>query len=106
MFVLNSVVTVVVLMFVSAATKGYVLSTMWGWFIIPAFKGAPGLGLVPAIGIALVVSCLTLHVPDDMKSMKSWNGKEIMEKAWSVFTLANTTVLFLFAIGYVVHLFM
>ncbi len=38
--------------------NGYVLSVLWGWFIVPAFN-APPLGLVSAIGIVLVVSFMT-----------------------------------------------
>jgi len=47
------------------AWKGYVLSTVWGWFIASQF-GAPTLTIAQAIGIALFVGLLTYqHRPAD-----------------------------------------
>ena len=102
MVALNSIVTLVVLMSVSTVVKGYILSTLWGWFIIPTFTGAPGLGIVPAMGIGLVVSCLTFNVSDK----KFLTGKKLMAEAWHIFVFSNTMVLLLLAMGYIVRLFM
>jgi hypothetical protein len=38
--------------------NGFTLSVLWGWFIVPVFE-LPVLGIVPAIGLALVVGFLT-----------------------------------------------
>lgn len=48
----------------AAATvlKGYVLATLWGWFVIPAF-GVPPIPVAIACGLALVVSLFTSSVP-------------------------------------------
>lgn len=43
---------------VLAIWRGIVLSTIWGWFMVPVF-GLPALTITPAIGVALVVSFLT-----------------------------------------------
>ncbi len=43
------------LMPASLMWSGYVLSCLWGWFIVPTF-GLPPLAVAPAIGVALVVS--------------------------------------------------
>lgn len=42
----------------SVVLNGYVLSVLWGWFIVPVF-GLPALTIPVAIGIALVISFLT-----------------------------------------------
>ena len=42
----------------SALWSGYVLSVLWGWFIVPTFEARP-LAVLPAIGLALVVGYLT-----------------------------------------------
>ena len=42
----------------SAMWRGYVLSVLWAWFIVPTF-GAPELSIPFAIGLALVVGFLT-----------------------------------------------
>lgn len=44
--------------FVSFAWSGYVLSVLWGWFIVPAF-GVPAIRVPVAIGIALLMGMLT-----------------------------------------------
>lgn len=44
----------------SAVWRGYVLSILWGWFMVPAF-GLPALTVPLAIGLSLVVGFLTAH---------------------------------------------
>ena len=46
---------------ISAILNGWVLSILWGWFIVPHF-GLPALSIPVAIGIALVVSMLAPYV--------------------------------------------
>lgn len=52
--------------------SGFVLTKLWLWFIVPVFALAP-LAIVPAIGLAIVVSYLTLHVPYQ-KEQPSYGG--------------------------------
>jgi len=40
--------------------NGYVLSTLWFWFIVPTF-GLPALSIPAAIGICMIVAYLTNH---------------------------------------------
>lgn len=42
----------------SSIWRGYVLSILWGWFIVRAF-GAPPLNIPLAIGLSLIVGFLT-----------------------------------------------
>lgn len=43
---------------VSALINGFVLSILWGWFIVPTL-GLPPLSLIEALWVGLVVSMLT-----------------------------------------------
>ena len=52
---------------VSSLLNGFVLSILWGWFIVPLF-GLPQLSLPYAIGIGMVVSFLTYQHVDSGKS--------------------------------------
>lgn len=44
-----------------AVLNGFVLSKLWGWFVVTQFD-LPSLGVVPAIGVGLAVSFLTHQV--------------------------------------------
>jgi hypothetical protein len=51
----------------SAAVNGYVLSSLWGWFIVPVFAVEP-ITIVQAVGLSIVVSFVTFHgTPKDYK---------------------------------------
>ena len=43
---------------IGAVWRGYVLTILWGWFVVPTFGMSP-LALVPAIGLSVVVGYLT-----------------------------------------------
>jgi len=48
--------------------RGWVLSILWGWFIVPIFK-APPIGVAQAIAIAITVSLLAhQYVPSKEKN--------------------------------------
>lgn len=51
-----------VLLALSAMWKGYVISVLWGWFVVPAF-GLPPLSVPLAIGVALIVTLMTHQNP-------------------------------------------
>lgn len=57
---------VIVAYFVFAG--GYVLSILWGWFIIPVFTTAPALTWQQAAGIILVASFFKYKPKDSEKS--------------------------------------
>lgn len=52
------VATYIVVLIVSAVWGGYVLTVLWGWFIVPVFE-LPALTIPHAIGLAMVVTYLT-----------------------------------------------
>lgn len=57
------------LLFVSAILRGYVLSTLWGWFIVPAF-GAPDISIPVACGISLIAAMLAMQTNGDKDKSK------------------------------------
>lgn len=104
---------------VGALIDGWVLSILWGWFMVPVFH-LPSLAIAPAIGIALMIGLLTREVPRPFIEEKtpqpviektSRTNIEQMERGfWEKLAtnvvmpwLAPFITLFL---GWVVHLFM
>jgi hypothetical protein len=55
--------------------SGYVLSILWGWFVLPIFTGAPSLSVAPAIGLTIVVGCLT-HLTHQRRDKENPNFKD------------------------------
>lgn len=49
--------------------KGWALSTLWGWFIVPVFQ-APALSIPAAIGANLIAAFLTKQVMPEDQSKK------------------------------------
>jgi len=82
---------------VSAVLNGFVLTKLWGWFIVPVFK-APELSLVPAIGLGIIVSFFTTSYKENSKPLE-----EILLTATLVAIFKPALFLLL---GWVVHLFM
>jgi hypothetical protein len=89
------VAMVVVMVGGLAIWRGFVLTQLWTWFIVPTFN-APRLSIAVAIGICLVVG---------MFSHKQYNEDE---KEDTTKTLVNAFLspLITLLIGYIVTLFM
>ena len=98
--VLGGIVGAGFLMVFSSIFTGYTLSVLWGWFVVPTF-GAPALHIVPAIGVAIVVSYLTYQTHNCQKEKKSFGETIVEETVMAV--LRPSYVLFF---GWIVHLFM
>lgn len=100
MVALGSVVGILALLVLSSMWKGYVLTVLWAWFVVPTF-GLPTLALAPAIGLAMVVSFLT-HQSDASKAPEG-DFSDHMAKAVAHALLLPAMVL---GIGWVVKQFM
>lgn len=74
--------------------RGFALSYLWGWFIVPF--GLPEIGVAWAIGISMIVAYLTYENPYQGTSEEVW-GKLI----GSIFS-----PFFVLLIGAIVHSFM
>ena len=77
--------------------RGYVLSVLWGWFVIPVFE-APRLTTVGAIGLSLIASFLTYQ----SNAAKKRDDDALIE-ALAVAAVVPAMAL---TMGWVVHLFM
>lgn len=52
---ISTISIVVVGLIIATAMRGWALSLLWGWFIVPLFD-APQLTIVQAIGLSMVIS--------------------------------------------------
>lgn len=88
-----------IVMTLGAIWKGYVLTIVWSWFVVPTL-GLPALTLVPAIGLALVASFMTYHYvyAKDTRS----HGEQVGTAA----TLAFAYPLLVLGMGWVINQFM
>lgn len=84
------------LLLITSIFKGWALSIMWGWFMVPTLD-LPSISIVQAIGIALVIGYLTREISADNDDDYSLVGKIIFEIFKGGFILAT---------GWIVHLFM
>lgn len=74
--------------------RGYVLSILWGWIIVPIF-GLPAIGVAQAIGISIVVGLMThQYVPS--------KDKEV----WMPIITSILTLVFALIMGSVVRLWL
>jgi hypothetical protein len=85
---------------IASILNGWALSVLWGWFFVPTL-GLPELGIVQAIGIAMVVGYLTYqHIDTQPKD------GEAMGKIVSAVIQSVARPVFAVTFGWVVHSFM
>ena len=82
----------------TALLNGYALSMLWQWFVVSTFEARP-IGILPAIGIAMVAGFLTKQYnssdPDPSKSHSTRMAELI------AYTVLNP--LFALVFGWIVH---
>ena len=86
------------LLFFSAVWSGYVLTILWGWFIVPAFK-LPVLSIPVAIGMTLMIRYLT-------RGGGSHTKKEENEEWYMTFFMAFAKPLVVLFFGWIVVQFL
>lgn len=55
-------------MIVGIVLRGWVLSTLWGWFLVPL--GAVEIGIAAALGISIIIGMFTTHLTHDTVKVK------------------------------------
>ena len=85
-----------------AIMKGWVLSILWDWFVVSTFDSVPPIGVVPAIGLALVVNYLVPTSSSDCE----YKNKGTLEVAIKLFVMTILMPLFTLFVAYIVHCFM
>lgn len=78
---------------------GYVLSVLWGWFLVPLHL--PAVTVAEAIGISLTIGMLTSKIPEPQQEEEDNREKTIRVLSYAV--LYPSLVLFC---GSIVHAFM
>jgi len=80
-----------------AILQGWVLTVLWGWFIVPTFR-APELSIAVAIGLTLIVG---MFKDINIKNSEKSSEDRLVEAIATVLT----PFVFLF-LGWIVQLFM
>ena len=93
-----AIIGALVLIPVTSILNGWVLTKLWGWFVVPVF-GLPALSIAPAIGLSIIVGYLTIHAN---KSNDSSSNDGV---GLALFKAISTPLLYLF-FGWIVSLFM
>lgn len=96
--VVGIIIAFFALAFVSACWSGYVLSILWGWFMVPVFH-LPVLSIPTAIGIALVIGYLTKQSTSDLEKKED-------HKWYSAFVEAFTKPAVSLLVGWIVKQFL
>jgi len=110
-FVVMYGVMTVALMAGGAILDGWVLSILWGWFMVPVFH-LPPLAIAPATGIALMIGLLTREAPrPGIEEKTPRPAFEKMDRGLWEKLARNGVVPWLFPLftlflGWIVHLFM
>ena len=99
--ILLAFVGIIVLGVVGSVFNGYVLSILWGWFMVPTFH-LPTLSVAPAIGIAMVIGYLTKQESPDVEEKERSTGMKVARFVAQIIMKPLVALAF----GWVVHLFM
>lgn len=86
---------------VSVLLRGFVLSTIWQWFLTPTF-GIPAPGVSMCIGILLIISFLT---PDATIKTRIVNGKIEGDQHSALLSQAIVAPLFTLLFSWIVTFF-
>jgi len=82
-----------------AVMNGYVLSVLWGWFIVPPFS-VPPLSVATAIGLSLAIGMLV-----NRESSPSGEKKDISDAIAAVVSRVVFAPLFTLFVGWIVKPF-
>ncbi len=93
---MNNVFFVTIFIVPAAAWRGYVLSYLWAWFVVPAF-GLPAISVLQALGLALLVGMTTHEIPNEKEN------NDNIESSWGyVLAAAFLNPALALAMGWVV----
>jgi hypothetical protein len=93
---LGAIGIVIILVPLSIIMRGWVLSIMWGWFIVPLF-GLPALTIPYAIGVSAVIALLKGSSTDNKK-----DDKKALEKFLEALFVAFVAPLITLGFGWIV----
>ncbi len=83
--------------------RGYVIVSMWNWFVITQFPQAPHLSVVGAIGLAYFIS-LFQHLPES--DSKKQSAEEALVELFGGLLKGGVITLVTWGFGYIIHCYM
>lgn len=84
--------------FALVAFRGFVLSYLWAWFLVPL--GLPEIGIAHAIGIAMMMALVAKNVE---KEDEKREPTEALTRSTRWFAVAFAGTLFAWGMGYILH---
>jgi hypothetical protein len=93
-------VATVGLIILSYIWSGWVLSVLWGWFMVTTFS-APAISIVEAIGLSIIVGLFTQHLASKA-DVRDEDGIKLIR---SLFIRAFTLPLVSLGVGWIVYQF-
>lgn len=93
-------------LFIAPIVRGFVLKTLWAWFVIPVF-GLPALGMAAAYGLGLVIQTFIGNstFPESKKD-ENMTPEAVKERLAKAFARVLSEPLIILFFGWVVHSFM
>ena len=73
LWILLLIPAVVIMVLPVALWRGFVLTKLWAWFIVPTF-GLPMLTMIPAIGLSLVVGMFIPYNKTEDSKEYAWDN--------------------------------
>ena len=89
------VIGIVGVVMLLAIWRGFVLSYLWQWFLVPL--GVSEISIAHAIGLSVLVGMFTSHIKSKSEDAKG---------AWQPLVTAFAAALAAFGLGYIVHAIM
>ena len=83
--------------------RGYIIVSMWNWFVVTQFPQAPHISIAGAIGLAYFIA-LFQSIPES-KDEKQSPGFAAVEM-FGTLTKGGVVTLVIWGIGYIVHCYM
>lgn len=84
--------------------RGYVIVSMWNWFVVTQFTQAPHISVVGAIGLAYFIA-LFQHIPES-ESKKNQDTAEVAVELFGSLLKGGFITLVIWGLGYIIHCYM
>jgi hypothetical protein len=97
---INLILLLLLFAVLSVTYRGWVLTMLWSWFLVPL--GVPAISTATALGIVLIVAILTTHATNKTDKTESKDPWELAAVASGVAFGVPSLMLVL---GYIISLF-
>jgi len=89
------------LIFFGVVIRGWALSTLWAWFLVPI--GLPAIGIATALGISVIIGLFTVHLNHDKIKVDKSSNSDVLT---IILTKAIGGPLMSVFLGWIITLFM